>query len=121
MFHAIMLESGVEVLGVLDTTYNHMGKIMGYGVSVVETFKPIQNPEIWTSFISIFPMPIIIALVYMYKKENHFEFLLPLSIVMVLEVVGCSVSLPNGISNLLGFAFVSKEIFAVVIALINVY
>ena len=121
MFHAIMLESGIEVLGTLDTTYNHMGKIMGYGVSVVETFKPIQNPEIWTSFISIFPMPIIIALVYMYKKENHFEFLLPLSIVMVLEVVGCSISLPNGISSLLGFAFVSKEIFAVVIALINVY
>ena len=40
-----------------------------------------------TTMISAFPMPIIIALVYMYKKEKHFEFILPMLVVIFLQIM----------------------------------
>ena len=121
VFHIVMVNIGYEKINVFEEKTNKVGRIMGYGIGVVETFKPINNPESWTTFINIFPLPILLALVYMYKKEEEFEFLFPLSVVMIIQIVSCSIGLPGVLNKVLGYAFVAKDISAVMVSLINVY
>ena len=116
-----MVNFGFENVVKEDNSVNAVSRIMGYGVSVIETFKPVENPELWTNFISVFPMPILLALLYMYKKENEFEFLFPISVVMVLEIVAATVGVPGILNTILGFSLVTKGTLAVMIGLMNVY
>ena len=121
IYHVCMVNLGFEAIGNIDNEINSVSRILGYGVSAVETFKPVKNPEAWTNFVSVFPMPILLALIYMYKKEEHFEFLFPISIVMVLEIVGATVGMPGILNAILGFTLVSKGTLAIMVGLMNVY
>lgn len=120
-YHVCMIKFGKENINVENTDVNIVSRILGYGVSVVETFNPIENPERWTGFINVFPMPILLALIYMYKKEEHFEFLFPMAIVMVLEIVASTMGLPDVLNNILGFCLVTNGALSIVVALMNVY
>lgn len=121
IYHVCMVNFGFENIVTEDNSINAVSRIMGYGVSVIETFKPVENPELWTNFISVFPMPILLALLYMYKKEDEFEFLFPISIVMVLEIVASTVGMPGILNTILGFSLVTKGTLAAMVGLMNVY
>ena len=58
-------------------------------------FNDIEDAGLWAGVISIFPIPMIIGLYYMYKKEEHSEFLMPLVLVTVLETVYCISGFPE--------------------------
>ncbi len=60
----------------------------------------IEGKEIFSNFISIFPIPMIISLYYMYTREKHSEFLLPITIVAVLETVFCISGVPEIINKI---------------------
>lgn len=66
------------------------------------TFEEIEDLG---SFITMFPLPLIISLFYMYKKENHLEFLLPVTVITVLETVYCISGFPEVIAK---FTMLSK-------------
>lgn len=63
-------------------------------------FYNIEEKEIFSNIISIFPVPMIISLYYMYTREKHSEFLLPITIVAVLETVFCISGVPEIISKI---------------------
>ena len=62
-------------------------------------FNDVKDPGLWAGIISAFPIPMCLALYYMYKKEEHSEFLLPITIVTVLETVYCISGFPDVISK----------------------
>ena len=62
-------------------------------------YNSIDDVQYFGSIIAIFPLPLILALFYMYKKEKHLEFLLPISIVAVLETVYCISGFPDFIDK----------------------
>lgn len=76
------LGSGIH--GLFTYTYNTM-----------LFYKPVDNVEYFGGILSLFPLPLCIALYYLYKKEKHAAFLLPLSIMTVLEVVYCISGFPD--------------------------
>ena len=43
--------------------------------------------EALTCIISVFPMPLVIALIYMYRNEKHGEFILPVTIICIAQIV----------------------------------
>lgn len=77
-------------------------QVEGNGISILFTylynfllpFYEINNKELFASIISIFPVPMIVSLYYLYKKEKHIDFLLPISIIMVFESVFCMSGFP---------------------------
>lgn len=73
------------------------------------------------SIISLFPIPMIMAILYMYKKEKHISFLLPLSIVGVLETVFCISGFPEIISKITLFNYTLVERVAVAVGFANFY
>ena len=62
-------------------------------------FNDLTDPSMWAGIISVCPMPMCIALYYMYKKEEHSEFLLPMTVVTVLESIYCISGFPEIISK----------------------
>lgn len=58
-------------------------------------YNKFENMELLGSIITMFPLPLILALFYMYKKEKHLEFLLPISVIAVLETVYCISGFPE--------------------------
>ena len=75
----------------------------------------------YASFLSFFPIPIIMALIYMYKKEKHIEFILPMLVVMVLETIWCVSGFPSIISKITLLSIVPVERCAVAIGFGSIY
>lgn len=77
----------------------------GLGSGIDGLFSYLYNPfllynnldgkEYFGSIITMFPLPLILSLFYMYKKEKHLEFLLPVTVITVLETVYCISGFPN--------------------------
>lgn len=83
----------------------------------------IQNVDTmeYASFLSFFPVPIIMALIYLYKKENHIEFLMPILIALILETVWCMLGLPSVLAKITLFSIVPVERCAVSVGLGLIY
>ena len=69
--------------------------IFTYLYTPLLAFKKVSKPDVWAGIVSAFPIPMCIALYYMYKKEEHSEFFLPITIVTVLETVYCISGFPE--------------------------
>ena len=86
-----------------DTTTNNLSAglsgVFTYLYTPLLGFNDVKEPGLWAGIASAFPIPMCLALYYMYKKEEHSEFLLPITIVTVLETVYCISGFPNIISK----------------------
>jgi len=67
-------------------------------------FNRFDGQELFASVVSVFPLPMFIALYYLYKKEKHMEFLLPITTVTVLETVFCISGFPEIVSKITFFS-----------------
>lgn len=104
---------------------NRIGNGLTYNFSYIYNFLlPYKDTGMnlnLASMISVFPVPVILALVYLYKKEKHEEFLFPMLCVITLEFVWSMISLPNIIGNITGLSLVSIKDATLGVALANVY
>ena len=73
--------------------------LFAYLYNVTLPFNEIAPKELMAGIISVFPLPMIISLYYIYKKEKHTDFLLPIVIVMVFETVYCISGFPEIINK----------------------
>ena len=71
-----------------------------YLYNVTLPFNNLMPKELLAGIISIFPIPMIITLSYMYKNEKHTEYFLPIIIVMVFETVYCISGFPEIINKI---------------------
>lgn len=81
--------------------------LLAYPYNVILPFVNMNLKYIFGSFISLFPIPMIIALYYLYKYDDHTAFLLPLVVVTVLETIFCISGFPEIVNNILGFEGIS--------------
>ena len=71
-----MIMYGRGVFGIFDYLY-----------TVFIPFKNIAYGEMLASIVSLYPIPLLIALLCLYKDEKHIEFLLPMAVVCVFESI----------------------------------
>lgn len=78
-----------------------------YIYNILLPFTNIENKYLYGNFISIFPIPMLVAIYYIYNHDEHIEFLLPLTLVSVVETIFCISGLPQVINTILGFTNIS--------------
>ena len=71
-------------------------------------YKNIENKELLSSIYSLSPIPMIIALYYMYKNEKKLDFLMPLTIFTVLGTIFVMSGFGNFIEKITFLQNVSK-------------
>lgn len=74
-----------------------------YIYNILLPYTNMEKKYLFGNFISLFPIPMLVSLYYLYKNDKHVEFLLPITIVTVLETIFCISGFPNIINNILGF------------------
>lgn len=95
--------------------------LFSYLYSYLLPFKQNFDVKEVANFLSFYPFPIIIAIIYLYKKENHIEFLLPILLILVFESIFCLSGLPNIISKITFLQMVPVQRCAVSIGLGSIY
>jgi len=73
--------------------------IFTYLYNILLPFYNITYKELFGGIISLAPFPMCMALYYMYKKEKHANFLLPITIITVLETIYCISGFPEIINK----------------------
>lgn len=73
---------------------NGLPYLFSYGYSMFLPFLNLESKYLYASFLSIFPVSLIVAMIYVYKTEKHETFLMPLIIVIVLQSIFCMTKLP---------------------------
>lgn len=74
-----------------------------YIYNIFLPFSNIEKKYFYGNFISLFPIPMLVSLYYLYKNDKDVEFLLPITIVTVIETIFCISGFPEVINNVLGF------------------
>lgn len=95
--------------------------LFSYLYSFMLPFRQDFDTMEFASFMSFFPVPLIIGLIYLYKKEKHGEFILPMLIVMVLEIVWCLSGIPGVFGKITLLSQVPVERCSVAIGLASIY
>lgn len=83
---------------------NGISYLFNYLYNVLLPFNNIEAKEVLGSFLSIFPMPMLVSLYYLFSKEKHAEFLLPITIVTVLETMYCTSGFPEFLNRITLFS-----------------
>jgi len=95
--------------------------LFSYLYNFLLPFKFTENNLIYASFISLFPVPLIYSLVYLYKKGNHSGFLLPMILLNVFQTVFCVSGFPSVLSKFTLLNYVPVEKAAGSLALCSLY
>lgn len=85
------------------TESNGLMHLFSYGYSIFLPFVDTGKNIVYSSFLSLFPLSLILAMVYVYKKEKHLEFLFPMIIAIVIESIWCMLQLEI-LDKILGFS-----------------
>lgn len=102
------------------TETNGLIHLVSYGYSMFLPFVDTGKNIVYSSFLSIFPLSLILAIVYVYKNEKHLEFLLPMILVIVIESIWCMTGLEI-LGNILKFSGLYMEVCAAAVSLACVY
>lgn len=106
---------------IIESDIKGISYLFTYLYNTVLPFKDLTTNSLYGSFISIFPLPMLFALYYMYKNDDHAEFLLPITIVAIIETVFCMSGLPDVINKVSLFSNVSLSRCVAAVNLANVY
>lgn len=118
------------ITAIINTSYPGARQVTGghgikylfsYLYSFMLPFRQDFDVMEFASFTSFFPIPLILAFVYLYKKEKHAEFILPMLIVLVLEIVWCSSGMPAFLAKFTMLSLVPVERCAVAVGLGLIY
>ena len=101
-----MIRDSMEYANRIPARYyrNGISYLFNYLYNILLPFNDVQEKAVLGSFISIFPIPMIVSLYYLFSKEKHAEFLLPITIVVVFETIYCISGLPAVLENITLFS-----------------
>lgn len=120
--YAIISIMNTSYPGARDETGGHGIKyLFSYLYSFMLPFRQDFDVMEFASFMSFFPVPLIMGLVYLYKKEKHGEFILPLLVAIVLETVWCMSGMPAILAKFTMLNVVPVERCAVAVGLASIY
>ena len=100
---------------------NGIKYLFEYLYSFLLPFTSSTDTMEFAGFLSFFPIPLIMAMIYIYKKQKHLDFILPILIVLFLESIWCMSGLPEFIAKITLFNKVPVERCAVSVGLGLIY
>lgn len=103
------------------TDYNGIENLFYYLNNYMIPYSEINNAFEVASIYSLFPIPLLIGLFYLYKKEGHTTFLLPVILVTVFEILMCANVFNYDIKNVFGFNEAKMYNVSAAISLANLY
>jgi hypothetical protein len=103
------------------TDYNGIENLFYYLNNYMIPYSEINNAFEVASIYSLFPIPLLIGLFYLYKKEGHTTFLLPVILVTVFEILMCANVFNYDIKNVFGFNEARMYNVSAAISLANLY
>lgn len=111
LISTIIISVNIEGQAVVNSRYyrNGISYIFNYLYNVLLPFNNVEEKALLGSFISIFPIPMLVSLYYLFSKEKHTEFLLPITIVTVFETIYCISGLPSALENMTLFSKTNIE------------
>lgn len=95
--------------------------LFSYLYNMLLPYNDLGVNALYGSFVSIFPLPMIFALYYMFKNDDNVEFLLPITMVTVLETVFCISGFPDVVNEITLFSNVSISRCVAAVNLANLY
>lgn len=98
-----------------------ISSLFSYLYNFLLPFNQVENKKLLGSFISIFPLPMCLSLFYLYKNENHEDFLLPITIISVLETIYCISGFPNILSKITMFNGINDTVAMQAVCLSNLF
>lgn len=103
--------------------YNSKGIsiLYSYLYNMLLPFFNFESKDIFGSFISVFPLPMLVGLYYMYKNDDHSEFLLPITIISALQTIFCLFGFPKVVENVTLLSNASISCVMASVNLANVY
>ncbi|HIT70459.1 MAG TPA: hypothetical protein IAD08_00885 [Candidatus Scatovivens faecipullorum] len=93
----------------VNSNLNGFSELFSYLSNILLPFAQVENLNYLGSFISIFPIPMLFALYYLYKNDNHIEFLLPITITLVFETIYCISGFPDIIEKITLFGKINPS------------
>lgn len=90
LLQQVFINTNIEEL-LNQNSGNGLSKLFTYGYSMFLPFVDIGENINYAGFLSIFPLSLIVAMIYVYQKEKHLDFLMPMIIVIVIESVLCMI------------------------------
>lgn len=124
----VLLEEALQII--LNTSYpgdrNERGGggikyLFSYVYNFLLPFVETEDNMSYASMLSIFPVPIVMGLIYIYKKEKHTSFIFPMLTALILESVWCMVGFPSFLGKISLMNLVSVERCAIAVALGCIY
>lgn len=100
---------------------NNISNLFYYLSNVYIPYFEIENAFKISSIYSLFPIPLLIALYYLYKKEGHTGFLLPMVLGIVFEILLCANVFPHSFKEVVGYTQVRAFAITAGISLGNLY
>lgn len=89
----------VSITYIANSNLNGFSELFNYLSNIFLPFTEGNNFNYLGSFISVFPIPMLFALYYLYKNDKHIDFLLPITVVTVLETIYCISGFPEVIEK----------------------
>ena len=99
----------ISITYTVNSDLSGISELFSYLSNIFLPFANGENLNYLGSFVSIFPVPMLFALYYLYKNDKHIEFLLPITVVIVLETIYCISGFPEIIENLTLFGKVNPS------------
>lgn len=101
--------------------YNGFSELFYYLNNYLLPYKNEENAFKYAGIYSLFPVPFLIGLIYLYKKGDHASFLLPISIVVLFEILCCLNILPSDFERIVGHLEYKIYHLSAAISLANLY
>lgn len=95
--------------------------LFSYLYDILLPFNKQEYNYLLGGIISIFPIPVIASLYYMYKNEEHIDFLMPITVVSIFEIVLYMINLSDGIMKVTMFYGIDKMRIMPAIELTNLF
>lgn len=121
---AFILKNSTQIYynDVIENEVKGLSFLYSYLYNMFLPFNDLGANDLFASFISAFPIPMLIALYYMYKNDDeNIKFLLPIVIVAVIETVFCMSGFIDIINKITLFSNVSISRAVAGVNLANVY
>ena len=95
--------------------------IFGYVYNIFTPYKYTLNPSEMSTMISFYPIPIIVALVYMFRNKKGYSFIIPLALVTGLFTIWTFVETNELFAKITLLYMVKAKRITVVLGLIQSY
>lgn len=96
-----------------------ISNIFNYLYNILLPFNSLENKFLYGSIVSLYPLPMLLALYYLFNKDEHIEFLLPITIVSVIETVFVTAGFPEFLRKVTLFSNVNLSSCALAVNFAN--